>query len=277
MKTIEFNNVYGELQSHNIFEDEVEFKMFYGGNPPPLVKDWKQGLTDDWVMADDGKICQVLLRKGELKHPGDNEGGYSYHSGYLRTAVMATPINNNPNTTLHCDDSIINSRYKFGKSAVTDQRTRIIGRKFLTKSERVFIFNLLHRGLSLEDSYLDAYPSNKSSGTKVLKRALLLIKQERIVSEIKKEVEDAAGKLGITHESVLAKTLGFADSNEVDPRVALEATKMLGKAIGTFEPKKIEQHRLTGGYGETIIELTDKDNNLIDDAGQEGITLPESK
>ena len=81
------------------------------------------------------------------------------------------------------------NRFRFGSSNVNDQRIKIINRKNLTKSERVFIFNLLYRRLNLEDAYRDAYKT-QASGTKILKRALLLIKQERVLAEIKKAPSD---------------------------------------------------------------------------------------
>jgi len=266
MKTIQFNNVKGILQTHHIFEDIEEFTMFHGGNPPTLIEDWKIGQVGDWVLADDGKICQVLYRKNELVHPRDSggENTYSYHRGYLRTAVMATVINDNPNTKLDCDEAKHPSRYRFGNAKIVNQYSKIQTRKDLTKSERVFIFNLLHRGFSLEKAYQSAYKTNKSTGTALLKKAMLLIKQERIMSEIKKEVEEAAGSLGITHKSVLERTLQFANDTNINPQVALDAIKMLGKAIGTFEPKQHNQQRLIGGYGETIIELTSKDIDLVE-------------
>jgi len=266
MKTIRFNNVKGVLQTHHIFEDVEEFTMFYGGNPPPLIENWKEGQAGDWVLADDGKICQILYRKNELVHPRDSGGKdtYSYHRGYLRTAVMATVINDNPNTKLDCDEAKHPSRYRFGNAKLMNQYDRIKGRKDLTKSERVFIFNLLYRGFSLEKAYDNAYKTNKSTGTALLKKALLLIKQERIMSEIKKEVEEAAGSLGITHKSVLERTLQFANNDDINPQVALDATKMLGKSIGTFEPKQQNQQRLIGGYGETIMELSSKDIDLVE-------------
>ena len=278
MKTITYKDNKKVQQSHNIFEDVEEFTMFYGGNPPKLVEDWKLGQKGDWVLADDGKICQVLYRKNELPHPGDAvKGKYKYHNGYLRTVVMTTVINENPNTKLDCDPNKHKNRYQFGNAQVTDQRSRIIGRKNLTKSERVFIFNILHRGLNLEDAYTGAYKTNISTGTALLKKALLLVKQERIVSEIKKEVADAAKTLGITHTSVLTRMKEFSDSITIDPRVALEATKMLGKSIQTFEPKQVNKQRTIGGYGEVVETLTSNDADMVNDAIGAGVDTKQIK
>lgn len=259
MKTIEVKG-----KDHHIFEDREEFTMFFGGNPPQLVENWKDGQVGDWVLADDGGVVQVLFRK-KLPHPGDAiDGKYSYHQGYLRTIVAPFFINNNPNTKMDTDTAKHPYRFRFGSARVVDRRTRITTRKTLTKYERVFIFNILHRGFNLEDAYRDAYKSNKSTGTKVLKKALLLIKQERIVSEIKKEVSEAAGNLGITHETVLERIQEFSRSDEIDERTSLRATELLGKAIQTFEPKEKKNQLLVAGYGEQVVEQLEGDIKLID-------------
>ena len=263
MKTISYTDIHREEHSHNIFDDVEEFTMFYGGNPPPLVKDWKLGQKDDWVLADDGKICEVIFIKDELAHPGDI-GKYKYHKGYLRTVVMSAVINNSPSSKLDCDPTKHRTRYQFGDAKPYDQRNRITTRKNITKNERVFIFNLLHRRMTLEESYKDAYKKHIVSGSRVLEKALLLVKQERILAEIKKEVAEAASKLGISHETVLGRIQQFADSDAVDPRVSLDAAKTLGKAIQTFEPKETKQQML-GGYGVVVEQIDEGDMKLIDE------------
>jgi len=250
---------------HRIFEDVEEFTMFYGGNPPPLVKDWRNGQVGDWVLADDGGIVQVLYRKNELPHPGDasKNGKYTYHQGYLRTIIAPFFINNNPNTKMDTNPKKHPSRFRFGGARVSDQRTRIVNRKTLTKPERVFIFNILHRRFNLEDAYADAYKNHTATGTRLLKKALLLVKQERIMAEMKKEVADAAGKLGITHEYVLEGIKDFSEHAE-DERVRLDAKKTLGKAIQTFEPKEQKNASIVG-YGASTEYLPADDTKLIDD------------
>ena len=270
MKTINYTDVHKKEHSHNIFDDVEEFIMFYDGKPPPLLEDWKLGQKGDWVLADDGKICEVIFRKDELPHPGD-VGKYKYHKGYLRTIVMSAIINDSPSSKLHCDPTKHKSRYRFGNPKSYDQRSKIIARKNITKNERIFIFNLLHRRMTLEESYRDAYKKHIKStgGSRILERALLLVKQERILAEIKKEVADAASKLGISHETVLGRIQQFADSDAVDPRVSLDAAKTLGKAIQTFEPKEIKQ-QITGGYGMAIEQIDEGDIKMIEDVSDIG-------
>jgi len=264
MKTIQVKGV-----DNHIFEDKEEFSMFFGGNPPELVKDWKEGQVGDWVLADDGGVVQILYRKNELKHPRDDvgEGTYSYHRGYLRTIVAPFFINNNPNTKMDTDTNKHPHRFRFGGAKVTDQRTRIINRKTLTKAERVFIFNILHRRLNLEDAYIDAYKTNQGTGTRVLKKALLLIKQERVMAEMKKEVADAAGKLGITQEYILSGLQNFHENEEFEERTRLDALKTLGKAIQTFEPKEKAGQGMIAGYGETTEMLPENDIKFIENMG----------
>jgi len=126
LKTIEVKGV-----DHYIFDDEQEYIMFFGGNPPPLVRDWKEGQVGDYVLADDGGVVKVLYRKDELKHPGDaqGKGTYSYHKGYLRTIVAPFFINNNPNTKMDTDTKKHPKRFQFGSGKYTDRRAKIVDRK----------------------------------------------------------------------------------------------------------------------------------------------------
>ena len=158
-------------------------------------------------------------------------------------------------------------RFRFGGASSKSQRARIVSRKTLTKAERVFIFNILHRRLNLEDAYLDAFKANTGTGTKILKRALLLVKQERIMSEMKKEVAEAAGKLGITQEYILGGLKDFHEGEEFEERTRLDALKTLGKAVQTFEPKEKTGQGFIGGYGETTEMFPERDVKFIEGMG----------
>lgn len=70
---------------------------------------------------------------------------------------------------------------------------------------------------------------------KAKKKAVLLLKQERIMNEIEKGVVDIAKGLGIDHEYVLRRLKMLADTGE-DDNVVLQSLKELGKIIGTSTP-----------------------------------------
>ena len=56
--------------NHPIYESIEEFRKY---NPNiNIVKNWRDGKEGDWIVSDDGQVCQVLKR-GELKHRKDSK------------------------------------------------------------------------------------------------------------------------------------------------------------------------------------------------------------
>jgi hypothetical protein len=89
-------------------------------------------------------------------------------------------------------------------------------------------------------SYMDAY--DEESPDKAKKRAAVLLKQERVMKEVEKGVQDIAKSLGINHEYILNNLKTLAETS-VDENIALQSLKELGKAIGTLGSgvKRVEQ------------------------------------
>ena len=86
---------------------------------------------------------------------------------------------------------------------------------------------------------MDAFTEDDSS--KARKKAIVLLKQERVMKEIEKSVGDVATELGIDHEYILARLKYLVDNSD-DENISLQSVKELGKAIGTLggAVKKVE-------------------------------------
>ena len=63
--------------THFAYESEAEFKEAHPHTK--LIKDWRKAEENEWCLADDGKIVQVL-KKGHLK-------GHKTVNPYLRTII----------------------------------------------------------------------------------------------------------------------------------------------------------------------------------------------
>ena len=61
---------------HLLFDNEDEFNKYMPNTP--IITDWRNGNEGDWVLTDDGQICQVLKRGG-LK----NSGGRDIYNYYI--------------------------------------------------------------------------------------------------------------------------------------------------------------------------------------------------
>jgi hypothetical protein len=121
-------------------------------------------------------------------------------------------------------------RYTFSGKKKTSQQ-RIEERKEPTKRERIFATNIAV-GMGPVKSYMDAFEREQNPQS-ARKKAVLLLKQERVMKEIEKSVLDVAKELGIDHHYILEKLKCLADNTE-DMNIVLQATKELGKAVGTM-------------------------------------------
>ena len=220
---------YGTIKgiSHYIFDSDDEISNFFGGNPPTIVNDWRNGIEGDWVRSDDGCILQLLKVSKELPHPGDRKN-YKWTNGWLRTVVGTFIIRND--TYMDTDFDKHPDRYTFsGKKKTPHQRIK--ERESATKREKIFATNIAV-GMGPVKSYMDAFEKEQNPQS-ARKKAVLLLKQERIMKEVEKSVLDVAKELGIDHKYILDKLKCLAENTD-DMNIVLQATKELGKAVGTM-------------------------------------------
>lgn len=199
---------------------------FYNDHPDETpLKDWKQGQEGDWVWSDDDRIVQLLKVVDEIKHPGDRKE-YKYADGWVRT-IVGTFIKTKF-STMDTDFSEHQNRYTFSGNDPKSVKER----KGITKKEKIFATNVAV-GMGPVKSYLDAF--NASGELEARKKAVILLKQDRIMKEVEKSVMDVAKTLGIDHQYVLNKLKCLSDGSS-DDNIVLQSTKELAKIIGTSGP-----------------------------------------
>ena len=209
-------------KKHYVFDNSIEyFEHFEGVAKKP--KYWKEGNEGDWVESDDGKIIQ-LLKVGGITHPNDRKN-YKYSKGWCRTVVGTFLINDK--TEMDADFSNHKNRYTFSKTIGT--KTNIKNRKNPTKKEKLFTTSVV-AGHGPVKAYMEAFNEGNEKNAK--KKAVVLLKQERIVKEIERSVMDVAKENGLDHSYVLQKLKHLADFSE-DDNIILQSTKEIGKIIGT--------------------------------------------
>ena len=206
-----------------MYVDIDEFREKY---PNIVVKpDWRDADENDWVEADDGGIIQLLKVAKHVNHPNDRKN-YKFAKGWVRTVVGS--FLNRPNTHMDTDFSSHPNRYTFSKT-IRNPSKRVKERKKITRKEREFATNVVV-GMGAVDAYKKAYTEMSNSSAR--KKATILLKQERVMSEIEKGVLDVAKSLGIDHEYILSKLKHLADYSE-DDNIILQSSKELGKIVGT--------------------------------------------
>ena len=208
---------------HYVYDDISEFKEHH----PNMVvhPDWRKANENDWVYSDDERIVQLLKVAKEINHPNDRKN-YKFAKGWVRTIVGS--FINRPNTYMDTDFSQHSNRYTFSKT-IKNTNERVKKRKKITNKEKHFVTNVVV-GMGAVEAYKNAY--KEMSDQKARKKATILLKQERVMSEIEKSVLDVAKGLGIDHEYILNKLKNLADFSE-DDNIILQSTKELGKIVGT--------------------------------------------
>jgi len=207
-------------KTHVVYETLDEFREVYAIEK--VRDDWRLAFEGDWVYSDDGRIVQLLKVKHTIKHPNDRKN-YKYAGGWVRTVVGTFLIKDD--TIMDTDFSKHRNRYTFsGKKP-----TSISKRKNITRKEKIFATNIVV-GAGPVKSYMDAFNEDDESNAR--KKAVVLLKQERVMSEIEKSVMDIAKTMGIDHEYILNKLKCLVDNSQ-DDNIILQSTKELGKIIGT--------------------------------------------
>ena len=209
--------------THYVYDDIDEFRETYHNL---VVKpDWRDADEEDWVIAEDGGVIQLLKVAKHVNHPNDRKN-YKFAKGWVRTVVGS--FLNRPNTQMDTDFSSHPNRYTFSKT-IKNPGNRVNERTKVTNKEREFATNVVV-GMGAIDAYKKAY--SEMSDNKARKKATILLKQERVMKEIEKSVLDVAKGLGIDHEYILSKLKHLSDYSE-DDNIILQSTKELGKIVGT--------------------------------------------
>lgn len=220
---------------HYVYDTISDFHNDHPGQTP--VKDWRVAKEGDWIWSDDDKIVQLLKVSNVISHPGDRKN-YKYAKGWVRT-VVGTFLNRS-NTIMDTDFEKHKNRYTFS-GKIKSPSTRIKERKSLTKRERIFATSVV-AGRSVLKAYREAFPS-VSSDKETQKKAVVLLKQERVMKEIERGVMDVAKSMGIDHEYILHNLKCLCENSD-DENIILQSTKELGKVIGTLNTSTVRKQEV---------------------------------
>jgi hypothetical protein len=251
----------GAHQKHFVFDSRQQFELYFmtkDGVIPKLVTNWRVSNEGDWVLADDGGICQIIKR-GDLKHGKDTAKKKVSPNGYRRTVVGT--FNSSKHYGMDTDFTKHVSRYTFTNNPQAySYMHQMKNRDYLTKKERKFVANLmmfLQQGNGRQESMIMAVKEagyNARDIHSTLEKANLLIQQDRIMKLISEQMTDAAEELGITVKAVMKDVweMGHGDENgEGKARredVRLSALKQSGVYAGMEKPELNDQAQIDSGY-----------------------------
>ena len=221
---------------HTVYETEQE-------TPPHLniIRDWRKGTIEDWVLADDKSVIQILRKGNMLRKNGER--------AYIGTCT---------GTFLVLKDTYMDTNrrvniYSFGGDSTPEQL--VMNRRKMTANEELFVQYL--RVMSPEDAYVKAFPTNNKQYARM--KAVNLIKTERIKTAVKEELKPILEELDIDERMVLngirieAQTAEKADTR-------LKALFKLSDILDLEDKNAPRIQQITG------VQFQGLTDNMIDEA-----------
>ena len=208
---------------HPIYESIEEFKKY---NPNiDVVDNWRSSVEGNWIVSDDGQVCQVLKR-GKIK----NSKKSNLTKEYIRI----------PLGTFLCKDNIMiegeprENLYSFG---LANKRAwnHIIEKKELTHREFLFA-QMVAKGENVVDSFLKAYPTNNRRYAEG--QAKVLMKAKRIQTLIREEIDKVLTKADITPLYLLEQMKHIVDNGKSQDKDKIQAIKTLMQISGMMDTDK---------------------------------------
>ncbi len=241
MKTRSIKNV-----EHFLFKDKKEFDKFMPNEN--LVEDWRDGEEGEWVLSDDGQVCQVLKRGG-LKN-GDSKKIYNY---YIRTVIGSFVCRDN----ISMEGDMRKNIYTFGSKEKTNYHA-VKNREKPTNKEFLFA-KYVAKGEDMVDAFIKAYPTNNKSYAK--REANLLMSTKRIRSLIREEIEKVMNEAEITPLYILEKMKDIIESDVARDGDKVSLLKELVAIAGMRDTeKKSESVTVFQGFSPEQLDAISGDN-----------------
>ena len=208
--------------THNLYEDVAEFRDYH--DSVALVSDWRHSNKGDWVVSDDGQVCQVLYL-GILKKPDRKK-----ETTFIRTILgsfICSPrvkMEGDMRTNMHTFSTD-------GKSPSVRKRER------KNATDKEFLFGkYVAKGDDVVEAYMKAFPSKNKNYAK--SQAKLLLKTDRVKQLIREEIDKYLNEAEITPKYLLEEMRGIIDKVESSDRDKITALTTLMKMSGMMETAK---------------------------------------
>ena len=227
---MEFKKIKGK--KHYLYKSIDEF---YSHNENCVARNyWRDGSEGEWVLTDDGYVCQLL----KTFKVGKND--------CVRTVCGTFSISNKKREMLG-SEGIPEYIYSFsGKYAKTEDRA---------DNSRHFLFaKYVARGDDVLDAFRKAYPDAKSDDY-IKAESAKLLKKENIQRMVKEEIREILDEEGVTPKYIIQGYKQVCDISERDTD-KLRALDSLAKISGLFDTqeKKTEELTVWAGFSPEQLE-----------------------
>ena len=227
---------------HTVYDTESEV-------PPhvKIIRNWRMGGIDDWVLTDDKSVIQILRKGSMLRKNGERAYVGTCTGTFL--VLKDTYMDSNKRTNI----------YSFGGDSTPEQV--VMNRRKMTANEELFVQYL--RVMSPEDAYVRAFPTNNKQYAR--KKAVNLIKTERIKTAVKEELKPVLDELEIDAKMVLEDIKLVAQTSDKD-ETKLRALFKLADILDLEDKNAPRIQQITGvqfqGLTDSMIEEAERPKEI---------------
>ena len=231
---------------HYLYDDLGEFQAFV--QDTAIVEDWRLAYEGDWVLTDDGYVCQVL----RLSKIGKNM--------CIRTLCGTFDIASK--FQMLGEKGIVDNIYSFsGKHSFDTDR--------VSGKQQLFA-QYVAKGDNAIEAYKKSHPDAKSESY-IKHRTSSLLKTESVQKMIKKEIQECLASEGVSPEWIIGKYKTVVDMADRESD-CLRALESLTKIAGLFDTQDTKSEQLTvwAGFSPEQLEALNGNKELIAHAEKEG-------
>ena len=205
---------------YHVYENKKAFQKDYPKTK--LLEDWREGNEGDWVVTDDGQVTQIIIRNTMYNT------GRKAKNEVVKTLLGMAWVR--PDGKLQGKPAI--SISSFTKRDAKEARKK---RNIPTHQEHLFA-EYVSAGVSPVQAYLTAFATDNTLYADRASRMLLSTK--RVQHLVRKEIEEKAHALGISHSWILEQFKGIIEQKNVRDSDKLRALETLAKATGILDTSK---------------------------------------
>ena len=222
-----------------MYDDLGEFQAFI--QDIPIIEDWRLGDEGDWVLTDDGCVCQILKKSKIGKKM------------CIRTLCGTYDVNGS--VQMIGDNGIVDNIYSFsGKHSFDTDK--------VSAKQHLFA-QYVAKGDNAIDAYKKAHPDAKSESY-IKHRTSSLLKTESVQKMIKKEIQEVLASEGVTPEWIIGKYKTVVDIADKESD-CLRALESLTKIAGMFDTQDTKSEQLTvwAGFSPEQLEALNGTKKLV--------------
>tara|TARA_R100001015_G_C4632048_1_gene195122 strand:- start:2689 stop:3450 length:762 start_codon:yes stop_codon:yes gene_type:complete len=223
---MDFKDIKGKR--YFLYDSVIEFNALSDGNE--IAGHWRDCHDGDWIVTDDGYVCQILKR---FAVKGHNE---NKSIECVRTVCGTFRVNDKKRLMLG-KNGIAENIYSFSGTSTSKKRLKSDG-----KGKEMLFARYVATGMDVKEAFSKVYPKAKSKKY-INEKVNTLLKSEKISGMISEERNKLLNGLGVTNEWIIERYRDMVDVAE-RPADILRSLDSLAKIAGLFDTEK-KQESLT--------------------------------